>query len=646
MTSLFDYGQGQARALSRIRISPRYRSLWQIFRQIVVAIAAQAVAASGVTDPGAAAATAFDYIAGGGKPSVIAADKDFFQGASTSPASVTESVGRQKGRRARRLRPCIRRPGVAVRRNRRQLRRLSHCPGDDATTSTMPSSIRATTISRRDIWRDLCRPDRSPLPPGKPQGRSRSRSRKARSGRARARTCDLNISSPGESASVCAYRRGGGHRCDRDRADRLRSGESRPRTRISRQRRNVHWQRRRLHVEPRRHSILVNHFPRCNSRSPTRNSAPGDSLTGSFTWQTVAGYENYRRRRRQVRRELTSPIGAGFERPGADGHDGPKQVRRAGRRHHLHARRHQRQRLFRAAFADHADDHRHARSSQRDLQPGLRRRAHRHLHRRHLQFPGGRRVHAGEIEPRRRLVRHSDPVAALHHVFIRHLHHSGGDIAGRRRHHVRHRRRIATDHGARQRRADDAQHERSDADARRRNDHRNFARHVQGGLEYRRDDDRHRGREPPDQRQPLSQHQRFGAQYSAAPSSACRRATICRRPPAISMANTPTNGASRRRARCSTTRAIKQPRPSRFPASRPTRSAWPIFPRACWRRRKRPLRRLASRIPTLAAAGRTRLSRHRQHRDPWTRAPTSISRSPTPGGRASRSARPRRPRSA
>ena len=159
--------------------------------------------------------------------------------------------------------------------------------------------------------------------------------------------------------------------------------------------------------------------PRLQFAVANANSSPGDALTGTFTWPTVAGFEHRSTATTTSGASLTTRDRRGFERSGADRHDDPEQIRRAGRRHHLHARRHQRQRLFRAAVADHADDHRHARSPRHDLQPGHRRRAHHHLQRPALQFPGGRRVHAGEIEHRRQFLRHPAAPAALYRFLRR-----------------------------------------------------------------------------------------------------------------------------------------------------------------------------------------------------------------------------------
>src|SRR6202041_2882329 len=90
-TSLFDYPPGEGTANFTNSSFPQVPITLDDLPVTIVAAAAQAVAAGGITGPGAAAAVEFDFIASGGDPSVIANEQDLFQGLSTSPATITES---------------------------------------------------------------------------------------------------------------------------------------------------------------------------------------------------------------------------------------------------------------------------------------------------------------------------------------------------------------------------------------------------------------------------------------------------------------------------------------------------------------------------------------------------------------------------
>ena len=89
-TSLFDYGPGQSTATFTDESFPETAVTLADLPESIVAQAAQAAAAAGITDPGAAAAAEFDYLATG-NPNFIGDDASVFQGITTSPASVTPS---------------------------------------------------------------------------------------------------------------------------------------------------------------------------------------------------------------------------------------------------------------------------------------------------------------------------------------------------------------------------------------------------------------------------------------------------------------------------------------------------------------------------------------------------------------------------
>jgi hypothetical protein len=89
--SLLDYGPGQSTVTFTDPNFPEAPITLADLPTSVFAPAAQAVAAAGITDPGAAAAAEFDYIASGGEASVLADDASVFVGLSTTPAAITES---------------------------------------------------------------------------------------------------------------------------------------------------------------------------------------------------------------------------------------------------------------------------------------------------------------------------------------------------------------------------------------------------------------------------------------------------------------------------------------------------------------------------------------------------------------------------
>ena len=90
-TSLFDYAAGQSTAtFTNTNFADPSITLADLPANLVTQ-AAQAVAATGITDAGAVAAMEFDYIASGGDPTVLANDASAYQGVTTTPATVTES---------------------------------------------------------------------------------------------------------------------------------------------------------------------------------------------------------------------------------------------------------------------------------------------------------------------------------------------------------------------------------------------------------------------------------------------------------------------------------------------------------------------------------------------------------------------------
>jgi autotransporter passenger strand-loop-strand repeat protein len=89
--SLFDYGPGQSTATFTDTSFPKDSMTLADLPSNLVAVAAQSVAATGITDPGIAAAMEFDYIATGDDPSVLALDRSLFQGLASTPTAVTPS---------------------------------------------------------------------------------------------------------------------------------------------------------------------------------------------------------------------------------------------------------------------------------------------------------------------------------------------------------------------------------------------------------------------------------------------------------------------------------------------------------------------------------------------------------------------------
>ena len=90
--SLFDYPPGEDTSNFTDLGYPTAPILLADFPAFVQAQAAAAVAAAGITDPGAAAAAAFDYIASGGDVRVLTADQQLFQGLGTTSADVTPTA--------------------------------------------------------------------------------------------------------------------------------------------------------------------------------------------------------------------------------------------------------------------------------------------------------------------------------------------------------------------------------------------------------------------------------------------------------------------------------------------------------------------------------------------------------------------------
>jgi von Willebrand factor type D domain len=90
-TSLFDYAPGQTTATFTDTNFPAAALTLSDFPANLVAQAAQAVAAAGLTDPGAVAAVELDYLASGEQSSVLANDVNLFQGVPTTAAAVTSS---------------------------------------------------------------------------------------------------------------------------------------------------------------------------------------------------------------------------------------------------------------------------------------------------------------------------------------------------------------------------------------------------------------------------------------------------------------------------------------------------------------------------------------------------------------------------
>jgi hypothetical protein len=89
--SLFDYAPGQTTTDFDQPGFPTVPVTLADLPASVVAIAAAAVAAAGLTDPGAVAAAEFDYIASGGDPAAITADQALFMGQGTTLATITPS---------------------------------------------------------------------------------------------------------------------------------------------------------------------------------------------------------------------------------------------------------------------------------------------------------------------------------------------------------------------------------------------------------------------------------------------------------------------------------------------------------------------------------------------------------------------------
>ena len=90
-TLLFDYLPGQTTSTFTYPDFPTAYLTLADFPSAVVQQAQQAVAATGITDPGAQAAAEFDYIVSGGDISLIGDDASQFQGLTTTPMTATPS---------------------------------------------------------------------------------------------------------------------------------------------------------------------------------------------------------------------------------------------------------------------------------------------------------------------------------------------------------------------------------------------------------------------------------------------------------------------------------------------------------------------------------------------------------------------------
>jgi hypothetical protein len=90
--SLFDYAPGQTTTDFDQLGFPTVPVTLADLPASVVAMAAAAVAAAGITDPGAVAAAEFDYIVSGGDPAAITADQALFMGQGTTLATITPSA--------------------------------------------------------------------------------------------------------------------------------------------------------------------------------------------------------------------------------------------------------------------------------------------------------------------------------------------------------------------------------------------------------------------------------------------------------------------------------------------------------------------------------------------------------------------------
>ena len=239
----------------------------------VVAAGAQAVAATGITDRGAA----------GG---------DGVRLSSPAAAIPTSLVRRCKARsrasrpRAATIRQAARpRPSSASSRRSPPSSESQSGPTDvtfdvyltAAESDRDDSRLRRRRherrrFQRRRIRRRRCRRARSRSPPDKPRARSPSPFRRARSARCPSEDVALQISSPGDDVPIFAPT--SVEAVTQATATAPTASASRPRARVSRHDRHVHAERRRLHAEPRRHPVRRTSARRCNSPSPTRNARP------------------------------------------------------------------------------------------------------------------------------------------------------------------------------------------------------------------------------------------------------------------------------------------------------------------------------------------------------------------------------------
>jgi hypothetical protein len=90
--SLFDYASGQSPgSFNNPNFPAAQISLAELQASVPSAVAAAAavVAAAGITDPNAAAAAEFDYLASGGNLGIVESDANFFQGVSTTAVGIT-----------------------------------------------------------------------------------------------------------------------------------------------------------------------------------------------------------------------------------------------------------------------------------------------------------------------------------------------------------------------------------------------------------------------------------------------------------------------------------------------------------------------------------------------------------------------------
>ncbi len=92
--SLFDYASGQSPgSFNNPNFPAAQISLAELEASVPSAVAAAAavVAAAGITDPNAAAAAEFDYLASGGDLGIVESDASLFQGVSTTAVAITPS---------------------------------------------------------------------------------------------------------------------------------------------------------------------------------------------------------------------------------------------------------------------------------------------------------------------------------------------------------------------------------------------------------------------------------------------------------------------------------------------------------------------------------------------------------------------------